>query len=51
LKFKNKISAYVGKRLSGRVVATVLATQLVYTLDGISPPVGSSQRPGKLLLN
>ncbi|PLW22206.1 hypothetical protein PCASD_18927 [Puccinia coronata f. sp. avenae] len=51
LKFKNKISAYVGKRLSGRVVATVLATQLVYTLDDISPPVGSSQRPGKLLLN
>ncbi|POV98776.1 hypothetical protein PSHT_13866, partial [Puccinia striiformis] len=28
LKFKNKISAYLGKRLSGRVVSTVLATEL-----------------------
>ncbi|KNZ48130.1 uncharacterized protein VP01_588g6 [Puccinia sorghi] len=49
LKFKNKISAYLGKRLTGRVVSTVLATQLVYNLD--HPPAHPENRPGRLLLN
>ncbi|WAQ82041.1 hypothetical protein PtA15_2A354 [Puccinia triticina] len=52
LKFKNKISAYCGKQLSGRVVSTVLATRLIYDLDSLaSAPVGRSERLGKLLLN
>ncbi|KAI9613579.1 hypothetical protein H4Q26_010188 [Puccinia striiformis f. sp. tritici PST-130] len=51
LKFKNKISAYLGKRLSGRVVSTVLATELVYDIDHLSAPVARSERRGKLLLN
>ncbi|KAI7959457.1 hypothetical protein MJO28_003248, partial [Puccinia striiformis f. sp. tritici] len=51
LKFKNKISAYLGKKLSGRVVSTVLATELVYDIDHLSAPVARSERRGKLLLN
>jgi len=52
LKFKNKISAYLGKRLTGRVVSTVLATRLVYHLDHPpGPPGDPSSRPGRLLLN
>ncbi|KAA1108639.1 hypothetical protein PGT21_019851 [Puccinia graminis f. sp. tritici] len=52
LKFKNKISAYIGKHLSGRVVSTVLATRLVYDIEHlVSAPVGPSERLGMLLLN
>jgi dihydroorotase-like cyclic amidohydrolase len=51
LKFKKKIATYVGKDFSGRVITTVLSTQLIYTIDTLSSPIGSLPRPGKVFLN
>jgi allantoinase len=43
LQFRHKISPYVGRRLTGRVEATVLRGRLVY--DGEQPAVGAIGRP------
>ncbi|MES1209827.1 MAG: allantoinase, partial [Pseudomonadota bacterium] len=43
LQFRHKISPYLGRRLMGRVEATVLRGRLVF--DGDQPAVGPIGRP------